>query len=43
MTGQFGDLIGKELHIGIENRILQYNGTQFSVESLVRKLEGAVK
>jgi 2-oxoglutarate ferredoxin oxidoreductase subunit alpha len=43
VTGQFGDLIGKELHLGIENRILQYDGTQFSVESLVRKLEGALK
>ncbi len=43
VTGQFGDLIGKELHIGIENRILQYNGTPFSVESLARKLEGALK
>jgi 2-oxoglutarate/2-oxoacid ferredoxin oxidoreductase subunit alpha len=43
VTGQFGDLIGKELHVGIENRILQYDGTPFSVESLARKLEGALK
>ncbi|PKL11594.1 MAG: 2-oxoacid:acceptor oxidoreductase subunit alpha [Spirochaetae bacterium HGW-Spirochaetae-8] len=43
VTGQFGDLISKELLIGLDNRILQYNGTQFSVESLVRKLEGAMK
>ena len=42
-TGQFGDLINKELRLDFDTRILQYNGMPFSVEDLVDQLKGALK
>jgi 2-oxoglutarate ferredoxin oxidoreductase subunit alpha len=43
VTGQFGNLIRQELLTDFDTRILKYNGMQFSVEELVKKIGEAVK
>jgi len=38
-TGQFAELIKKELDIKIENKILKYDGVVFSSEGLIEKIK----
>ncbi|MDD3996810.1 MAG: 2-oxoacid:acceptor oxidoreductase subunit alpha [Sphaerochaetaceae bacterium] len=42
-TGQFGDLIKRDLGIECSEKILKYNGLQFTVEELVDHLKGAIR
>lgn len=42
-TGQFGQLISRELRIDFDAKVLKYNGLQFTVEELVGKLEEAMR
>jgi len=42
-TGQFGDLVNRELLVDFDTRLLQYNGMPFSVEVLYERLEGALR
>lgn len=37
-TGQFADLIEREYGITVEERVLQYDGNPFSVETLIKRL-----
>lgn len=41
-TGQFADLLWKITGFRIKDRILKYNGLQFSVEEVKRELEGVI-
>lgn len=41
-TGQFADLLWKVTGFQIKDRILKYNGLQFSVEEIRRELEGVI-
>lgn len=39
-TGQFGNLIKMETGIAIDKKILQYNGSPFSAETIMKKIGG---
>jgi 2-oxoglutarate ferredoxin oxidoreductase subunit alpha len=43
VTGQFGELIARDLRITFDAKILQYNGFAFSVETLVKEIKGKLK
>ncbi len=40
ITGQFADLLEKELGVEVHHRILKYDGRPFSVEEVLEKLRG---
>lgn len=42
-TGQFADLLERECDIRVTERILQYNGNPFSVETLLKKIQSQSK
>ncbi|ASI98570.1 2-oxoacid:acceptor oxidoreductase subunit alpha [Thermococcus celer] len=43
ITGQFADLLEKELGVEVHHRILKYDGRPFSVEEVLEKLRGVVE
>lgn len=42
-TGQFADLLKRELNISITEKILKYNGSPFSVQELVSRINEVIK
>jgi 2-oxoglutarate ferredoxin oxidoreductase subunit alpha len=43
VTGQFGELLSRDLHVSFDSKILRYDGFTFSVERLEEQIKGALK